>query len=60
MVKLIIQDGRQGLIFDEKITIFPVDHHVGHKIGPIVFILEMNIARYEDMPYEKRLAEIGI
>ena len=49
-----IQDGRQGLIFDEKMTILPVDHH-----GPIVFILGMNIAKYQDMPHEKRLAEIG-
>ena len=31
----------------------------GHKIGPIVFILGTNIAKYKDMPYEKRLAEIG-
>jgi hypothetical protein len=54
-----IQDGRQGLIFDEKMTILPVDHHVGHKIGPIVLILGMNIAKYKDMPYEKVLAEIG-
>jgi hypothetical protein len=54
-----IQDGCQGLIFDEKMTILPVDHHVGHKIGPIVVILGMNIAKYKDMPYEKRLAEIG-
>ena len=53
------QDGRQGLIFDEKMTILPVGYHVGHKIGPIVFILGMNIAKYQDMPYEKRLAEIG-
>ena len=34
-----IQDGLQGLIFDEKITILPLDHHGGHKVGPIVFIL---------------------
>ena len=54
-----IQDGRQGLIFDEKMTILPVDHHVGHKIGPIVFILGMNIAKYKDIPYEKRLAFFG-
>ena len=40
-------------------TILPVDHHGGHKIGPIVFILGMNIAKYKDMPYGKRLAEIG-
>ena len=53
--KLEIQDGRQGLIFDEKMTILPVDHHVGHKIGPIVFILGMNITKFKNMPYEKRL-----
>jgi hypothetical protein len=28
-----IQDGRQGLIFDEKITILPVDQHSGHILG---------------------------
>ena len=50
-----IQDGRQGLIFDEKMTILPVDHHVGHKTGPIVFILGMNIAKYKDIPYEKKI-----
>jgi len=22
----------------KKITILPVDHHVGHKVGPVVFI----------------------
>jgi hypothetical protein len=31
-----IQDGRQGLIFDEKITILPVDHG-DHKVGPNCF-----------------------
>jgi len=46
------QDGRQGLIFDEKMTILPIDHHGGHKIDPIVFILGMNIAKYKAMPYE--------
>jgi hypothetical protein len=30
-----IQDGGQGLIFDEKMTILPVDHHGGHKVGTI-------------------------
>jgi hypothetical protein len=53
-----IQDGRQGLIFDEKMTILPVDHHGGHKVGPIVFILGKNIAKCKDMPYGRRLAEI--
>ncbi len=55
-----IQDGRQGLIFDEKIAILPVDHHNGHKVGPIVFILCKNIAKCKDMLYGRRLAEIGI
>jgi hypothetical protein len=45
-----IQDGHQGLIFDEKITIWPVDHHSDHKVGPIVFILDENISKYKDMP----------
>ncbi len=38
-----IQDGCQGLIFDEKITILPVDHHSGHKVGSILFILGKNM-----------------
>jgi hypothetical protein len=42
-----IQDGCQGLIFDEKMT---VDHLGDHKVGPIVFILGENIVRYKDMP----------
>jgi hypothetical protein len=45
-----IQDGCQGLIFHEKITILPVDHYGDHKVGPIVFILGENIAKYKDMP----------
>ena len=49
----------QGLIFNEKVTILPIDHNGGHKIGPIVFILDTNIVKCKDMPYEKRLAEIG-
>ena len=49
----------KGLIFDEKITILPVDHHGGHKVGPIVFILGENIAKCKDMPYGRRSAEIG-
>ena len=40
-------------------TILPVDHHGGHTIGAIVFILGLNIAKYKDMPYGKRLADIG-
>ena len=40
-------------------TTLPIDHHGGHKIGLIVFILGMNIAKYKDMSYEKRLAESG-
>ena len=51
-----IQDGRQGLIFDQKMTILPV----GHKIGPIVFILGTNIAKYKDMPYAKDWLKSGI
>jgi hypothetical protein len=47
-----------GLIFDEKITLLPVDHHSGHKVGPIVFILGKNIAKCKDMPYGRRSAEI--
>jgi hypothetical protein len=42
-----------------KMTILPLDHHSGHKIGPIVFILGKNIAKCKDMPYERRSAEIG-
>jgi hypothetical protein len=49
-----IQDGRQGLIFDEKIIILPVDH----KVGPTVFILGKNIAKCKDMPYGRRSVEI--
>jgi hypothetical protein len=54
------KDGRQGLIFDEKKIIMPVDHHIGHKVGPIVLILVKIIAnlKYKYMPYE-RSAEIG-
>jgi hypothetical protein len=53
-----IQDGRAGAHFRWKITILPVDHHGGHKVGPIVFILDENIAKCKDMPYEWSLAEI--
>jgi hypothetical protein len=45
-----IQDGRQELIFDDKMTILPVNHHGDHKVGAIVFILGENIAKYKDMP----------
>jgi hypothetical protein len=54
-----IQDGHQGLIFDEKMTILPVDPHGGYKVGPIVFILGENIANCKDMPYGRKSAEIG-
>ncbi len=54
-----IQDGRQGLIFDEKMTVLPVDHHTDHKVGPIVFILGKNIAEYKDISHRRRSAEIG-
>jgi hypothetical protein len=53
-----ILDGHQGLIFDEKMTILPVDHHSGHKVGPNVFILGKNIAKCKDMPYERLKSEI--
>ena len=43
----------RGSFFDEKITILPVDHHGGHKVGPIAFILGGNIAKYKDMPGKK-------
>jgi hypothetical protein len=29
---------------------FFFDHHGGRKVGPIVFTLVMNIAKYKDMP----------
>ncbi len=48
-----------GLIFYEKMTILPVDHHGYHKIGPIVFILGKNIAKCKNMPHGRRSAEIG-
>jgi hypothetical protein len=34
-----------------------VDHHGGHKICPVVFI--WNIAKYKNMTYGERSAEIG-
>jgi hypothetical protein len=43
-----IANGGQG---DEKMTILCVDHHSGYEVGPIVFILGQNIAKYKDMPY---------
>ncbi len=39
-------------------TILPVDHHGSQKVGPIVFILGKNIAKYMAMP-GRSLAEIG-
>ena len=39
------------LIFDEKMTILPVNHHSGHKVGHIVFILSEYVAMYDNMPY---------
>jgi hypothetical protein len=50
-----IQDGRQGLFFHEKMTILSVDHHGGHKVGPIVFILGKNIAKCKNMQYGKKI-----
>jgi hypothetical protein len=38
-----------GDIFDEKMTILPVDDG-DHKVGHIVFILGETIAKYKDMP----------
>jgi hypothetical protein len=49
-VKIGIQEGCQGLIFDEKNKILLVDHHDDHDVGPIVFILGEHIAKYKDMP----------
>jgi hypothetical protein len=46
-----IQNGHQGLIFDEKLTRLPIDHHSDHKIGPVVFILCENVIKFKDMPY---------
>jgi hypothetical protein len=40
-------------------AILPVDHHGGHRVGPIVFILGEHIAKCNDMPYGRRSAEIG-
>jgi hypothetical protein len=41
------QDGRQELIFDEKMTTLPVNQHNDHNI--IVFIFGQNVAKYKDM-----------
>ena len=49
-----IQDGHQELIFDEKITFLHVDHHGGHKVGPIVFILGLNIAEIRNKKWPPR------
>ena len=38
-------------------TILPVSHHSDNEVGPIVFILDKNIANYKDMPWG-RSAEI--
>jgi hypothetical protein len=40
-------------------TILPVDHYGDHKVGPIIFILGESVAKYKDMPYVRRLTEIG-
>ena len=48
-----------GAHFRLIMTILPVDHHGGHKVGPIVFILDENIAKYKDRPQGRRLAGIG-
>jgi len=43
----------RGSFSNGPITILPVDYHGDHKIGPIVFILSKNIAKYniyKDMP----------
>ena len=45
--------------FLTKNDLLPVDHHSGHKVGPIVFMLGKNIAKCKDMPYGRRSAEIG-
>ncbi len=45
-------------------TILPVDHNLpvdfGHKVGPIVFILGNNIAKYQDMPIGKGRVKLEI
>lgn len=45
--KSLIEYGRQGLICDDKINCcYTVNHHAVHKVGPNVFILGKNTARY--------------
>ena len=44
-----IQDGCQGLIFNDKMTILPFYHYGGHKVGPIGFLLDKNIAKYKEI-----------
>jgi hypothetical protein len=39
-------------------TILPVDHYGDYKINSIVFILGENVAKYKDVPYGWRSAEI--
>jgi hypothetical protein len=46
-----------GTYFWWKITILPIDHYGGHKVGPVVFILCKNIAKCNNMPYGRRSAE---
>jgi hypothetical protein len=46
----------RSLLISEKMPFLPVD--VGYEVGPIVFILSKNIAKYKDIPYGGRLAEI--
>jgi hypothetical protein len=48
----------RGSFSMKKMIILPVDNHVDHKVGPIVFILGENIAKCKDMPYGGS-AEIG-
>ncbi len=45
-------------IFYEKMTFLPFDHHGGHNVGPIIFILGKNAVKYKDMPLGKGSAEI--
>ena len=47
-----------GAHFRWKMTMLHVDHHDGHNVGPIVFLLGRNIAKYKDIPYGGRSADI--
>jgi hypothetical protein len=49
-----------GAHFDENITILPVDHHGGHKVGPVVFILGKNIAKCKDQLKSEIQNEAGL